>query len=413
MRVLYLLGQFPAVSETFIAREILALRKLGAHVRIAALEKCRDPLVHDFVRPLAAEALYPTVQTRRLGRMLGRAFCAGTAPRRLLKCRRLSKDAEGRQLLAQAGALAPLVRRLGVDHIHTHFASSNCEMLIYLSGLTDVPFSFTAHAHDIFRRPRLLAEKIAAAKFVATISEYNRRYLAAIVGPDHAGKIHVVRCGLEPDEFPERPEAPPDRRLEIVSVGRLVPKKGHDVLIEALGAMRDVEFRCRIVGDGPLGADLAQLAERQGISERVEFAGLLPNEQVRQTLMQADLFVLACRQARDGNVDGIPVALMEAMALGVPVVSTQVTGIPELVRPGAGFLVSPQSPLELARCIRDFKALPAAARRRIGANARRQIARCFNARTEARKLWQLITDAEAVDAAGRHAGSLTSPEVWQ
>ena len=166
MRVLYLLGQFPAVSETFIAREILALRKLGAHVRIAALEKCRDPLVHDFVRPLAAEALYPTVQTKRLGRMLGRAFCAGTAPRRLLKCRRLSNDAEGRQLLAQAGALAPLVRRLGVDHIHTHFASSNCEMLIYLSGLTDVPFSFTAHAHDIFRRPRLLAEKIAAAKFV-------------------------------------------------------------------------------------------------------------------------------------------------------------------------------------------------------------------------------------------------------
>ncbi|MGD8379382.1 MAG: glycosyltransferase [Gammaproteobacteria bacterium] len=293
---------------------------------------------------------------------------------------------------ARSVAMIELVREIGPAHIHSHWATYASTAALVLSRSSGVPFSFTAHAHDIFVNDHLLGAKMEKAAFVATISEFNRTLLQRTHPECRHARIEIVRCGVPamPPTRRDRDSTPP----RIVSVGRLDEIKGFPVLLEALAFLRDngVSFSCRIIGDGPQRSMLRRRIGMLALDTLVEMPGALPSGEIHQCLASADMFVLASQQARDGNMDGIPVALMEAMALQLPVVTTRISGIPELVEDGiSGVLVPPGNAHALGMAIATLMA-DASMRRRLGAAARLTVETRFNSAREAGRLHSLIME---------------------
>ena len=223
---------------------------------------------------------------------------------------------------------------------------------MYAAGLSAIPFSFTAHANDIFERGWLLEQKVRRAKFAVTISEHNRQFLIEKGCPEN--KIHVVRCGVDPGAFAAGHARPPHPIPKIGTLGRMVEKKGIDDLIRACQILKDQNraFHLEIAGDGPMQSELQALVSDGDLAEQVHFKGPLAHEQVPEWLQGLDMFVLACKKDRYGDMDGIPVVLMEAMLAGVPVISCRISGIPELIEDGkSGLLAEPENPVDLADAI--------------------------------------------------------------
>ena len=253
-----------------------------------------------------------------------------------------------------ASAHARWIARSRPDHVHAHFASYPA-LAAWLSGrLTGVSYSFTAHAHDIFVQQCFLGAKIDGASFVATISEYNQRFLT----PYRSGPrppIEVVHCGIDPDAYRFDPRPLPERGpVRLLCVASLQEYKGHQVLLEALAAGGEASARVELdlVGAGKLEGELRALARELGVEGRVRFHGNLPEPEVAHLLGEVDAFVLPSLRAADGRQDGIPVALMEAIASGRPVIASRISGIPELVREGeSGALAEPGDPSDLARAL--------------------------------------------------------------
>jgi glycosyltransferase involved in cell wall biosynthesis len=237
-----------------------------------------------------------------------------------------------------------------------------------------VPFSFTAHARDIFEyaEPHCLQDKVRSAKAVVAISEHGRQRVLDLVGADLASRVQVIRNGIDLSYFGER-DAEPEGPLRLLAVSRLVEKKGIDVLLRsaALLVHRGIDVRCQVVGDGPLRASLEATADWLGIADRVELAGSLDAGGVLAAYKEASIVVLPCRMDSNGDQDGLPVSLVEAMAVGVPVVSTRVSGIPELIEDGvSGLLVNPDDTKGLADAIESIHS-DAALRRRLSKGGRR------------------------------------------
>jgi glycosyltransferase involved in cell wall biosynthesis len=223
---------------------------------------------------------------------------------------------------------------------------------MYAAGMSAVPFSFTAHANDLFERGWLLDKKVQRSRFTVTISDYNKQFIRKSGGAEH--KIHVIRCGVNHQAFVARNGRTENPIPKIGTLGRMVEKKGIDDLIRACKILRDrnIAFRLEIAGDGPLLVELQRLVDEEDLAAQVHFKGSLPHEQVPQWLEGLDVFVLACKKDRNGDMDGIPVVLMEAMLAGVPVISTRLSGIPELIEDGqSGLLAEPANPDQLAGAI--------------------------------------------------------------
>lgn len=377
MRIGYVLEAFPKISVTFILGEMLELERRGFELVIFALSKPFEPVTHEKVSLLKAEVVRPdrtglvSVAAPLCGALFGRQRTA--LQLQDIRAVGLKKSLWG---LAISSWLAKAARERGVDYLHAHFAGDAAWIAMRASQIGDLPYSFTAHAGGIFGWPYLLKEKINRARFVVTISDFNKEYLASEFNLPLSGqeKIHIIHCGVDLEEFRLR-EKSPSEVPELLSVARLEEKKGHVYLLEALKLLKDkgTKFLCRVVGDGALVESLKDRARELDISDSVTFLGAMPQKQVYSLLNRANLFVLPCVEAADGNMDGIPVALMEAMAVGVPVVSTRLSGIPELVEDGAsGLLADPGDATGLAAAIariiedQDFGAsLAAAARRKV------------------------------------------------
>ena len=260
--------------------------------------------------------------------------------------------------------LAPAARRIverGDEHLHAHFAAGAALDAMRLAQLTGRPFSITAHAYDIFMTPTNLREKLERADAVFTGCEYNVRFLRDTVP---AANLHKVVMGVDAAAF-ER-GAPLAQGRTVLAIGRLVEKKGFDVLLDAIAVLRDV--RLRIVGDGPLRASLLERAERCG--GRVELLGSRPPAEVRAELERADVLAMPCVVAADGDRDSMPVVVKEAMAMGLLVVASEEVGLPECVLAPWGFLAPPGDADALAAQLRAALALDAPARRAAGAQAR-------------------------------------------
>jgi glycosyltransferase involved in cell wall biosynthesis len=236
--------------------------------------------------------------------------------------------------------------------LHAHFANDAGALARYMAALTGLPYRLTAHAYDLYQDPFLLTENLRRAHRVYTVSEENLRWLqhhAQRHGWD-ASRASVLRCGLDLGEHPYRDPSPPPTPARAVCVARLVEKKGHDVLLAA--AARLPGLRLDLVGDGPLRKEIAAQAATLAPAVDVRVHGPLPPAATRDLVRAADLLVLAAKVAGDGDRDGLPVALIEAAALGVPVVATAVSGIPELVDADTGHLVPPEDPAALAGAMR-------------------------------------------------------------
>lgn len=392
LRVIYVVSLFPCWSETFIVREIKALIERGVDVRIVSLKHPVEALVQSDAAALASRVIYPPKGWALVRQCLAEAVSNPTATGSELVG--LWRGLRGRPLaLAKSwvvwvrtlGLLATL-RRLQPRHLHAHWATYPSTAAFWVSGRTRIPFSFTAHAHDIFLEDHLLLPKLKAAAFGVTISDFNRRYLAEHISPLATSRVRVIHCGVEPGDYAFRPRG---RQPGLVlSVGRLDTIKGFPCLIEACAilAHRGVAFECAIIGDGPLRESLEQRISELGLQHRVRLLGACKQEQVREHLYAASVFALASVVTAQGDRDGIPVALMEAMACGTPVVSTTVSGIPELVTHGYnGLLAEPGDARGLASCIEQMLASPENACK-MAERARRTIEADFDVAVEAGKL---------------------------
>jgi colanic acid/amylovoran biosynthesis glycosyltransferase len=338
------LDRFPSLHQTFVLREMLELERRGYSTVVFSLQPPAEP-AHAETKMLNAPVIYAPKVSRIIGDLrLHFQQCAGQ-PSEYVRSAVSAVRTRQRIVLSgwlRAVALAPHIVALGIDHLHAHFAVGANVVAMYAAQLTDLTFSFTTHAVDLFARPVLLCESLSAARFAVTISEYNRGFLAETCGPELVKKVVVIRAGIDFQKFVlSKREVSAQPR--ILSVGRLVEKKGHRYLIEALAQLRDrgYDFECTIIGEGPEYSFVQRLIVEHCLDDRVELHGAATQDVIRQFYATSDIFVLPCVIARDGDRDGIPVSIMEAMAAGLPVISTTISGIPELVTDGAGLLVPP------------------------------------------------------------------------
>jgi len=293
-------------------------------------------------------------------------------------------------------------RRFGVEHIHVHFASRSLSLGIMLGILTDLPVSCTVHAFDIFTRTAgSLRSRLAKCKFIAAISRFNIEYLRDLCGESVANLCQIVHCGIDVEKFGfTRWQPHPDvvyrngdgQSRRIICVARLERKKGLDVAIEAAALMRqsNVQFLFEIIGDGPERQHLEERIQRLGLQDCVALLGPKPNDQLGLFFSKASVFFMPCVKTQAGDMDGIPVAMMEAMACQVPVVSTRLSGIPELVQHNVnGLLVREKDLSALAEAVTTLLSDPDKVRQ-FGRAARKQVEQNFNITKTAAQLRQLI-----------------------
>jgi glycosyltransferase involved in cell wall biosynthesis len=362
--VAYLAPELPALSATFVYNEILALQEQNYRVVPFSVHSTTSTVDDERVRHLAQQTIciynegltsFIAANIRACFFTPGRYFrTLATAMHDVVQLGIFNRKGLGQcyRFLA-ASRLAELLRLMKCEHLHVHFAHVPTDIAMYASTLADIPFSFTGHANDLFERGWLIAEKIKRSKFVATISEFNREYMISHGG--NGEKIHVIRCGVDSRRFITPPFVPCLAPYRVGTLGRMVEKKGFDIALQALAILRkqDIAVHMEIAGSGPLEDNLHLIASQLGLEDVVDFSGIKANSEVPAWLKTLDLFVLPCRRDKNGDMDGIPVVLMEAMLSGVPVISTSISGIPELIcHEEEGLLVEPESPQDLAEAMK-------------------------------------------------------------
>ncbi|MGV9793145.1 glycosyltransferase [Gordonia sp. NPDC003422] len=364
-RIVYLASRFPVVSETFIVRELDAVAtQPDIDVELRSLFPAPGQVVH----PVAARWVDQLIKPEARDAVLGVGWAARRHPRALYGVLHtvVAEYRRNPTLLIRALVTVVLACAHARDlsphskathevppHIHAHYATYPALAAWVCRELIGSTYSFTAHAHDIYVSQDMLTRKVADAELVITISEYNRDLLTDLdAGPT---PIEVVHCGIDTASYPYRQRRiPVDGPVNVLTVASLQEYKGHGILLRAIaiGGGPVDRLHLDLIGDGPLREDLEQLAERLGIADRVRFLGSRTEAEVREALSDADLFVLPSVVAADGQMEGLPVALMEALACGVPTVSTDLSGIPEIVIDHAtGFLARPGDVHDLHRAL--------------------------------------------------------------
>jgi glycosyltransferase involved in cell wall biosynthesis len=353
MRVAYVLKSFPEPSETFVADEIASLDQASVDPAVLHVYAGDTRVVHP-----SAQAVLDSGLVFRLGQASKwdaiKALLAlfMSSPGRTLKVLLKALGHRDRWCFVQSLPPAVWCQRHRVDHLHAHFADVNLLYGACVSAWLDIPYSVTTHRYDILDDPLDVdsaAELFKRAAAVVTISEFNRRHMVQKYGLDES-RVQIVHCGVDLTRFAYVAGRPREdgEPLKLLNVGRLVPIKAQDVLLRALHIVRQrgVQFHLDVIGGGELHAHLESLSVSLGLSDCVRFLGAQPEAVVRKHLVGAHVFVLSSRS------EGLPVACIEAMAVGTPVIATRIFGIPELVEDGrSGLLVPPDDPAALAEAI--------------------------------------------------------------
>jgi glycosyltransferase involved in cell wall biosynthesis len=398
LRIAYLVNRNPRASHSFIRREIHALEALGHEVVRFSLR----PLDEELVDPADLRELELTRVVLDAGAVRHALALAAAALRRpaalaraLALAVRLGWRSDRGLLrhlayLAEAALLARWLGQSPVDHVHAHFGTNSAAVAALCHALGGPPYSFTVHGSE-FDKPEFLAlgEKVRHAAFAVAVSSYGRAQLCRWARDEDWDKIHVVHTGLDEDLL-RTPHAPIPDAPRLVCVARLVRLKGHAILLEAasLLAAEGVRFELVLAGDGPYRARIVEMIRARGLEDRVKVAGMMSAAQVREAIQRARAMVLPSLS------EGLPVVIMEALALGRPVVATAISGIPELVEPGStGWLVPAGSAEPLARALRQALEAPAARLEEMGRRGASRVARRHDARREAAKLVELVRTA--------------------
>jgi glycosyltransferase involved in cell wall biosynthesis len=405
-RVIYLVRSWPRLSQTFILNEVLALERRGIELDIFSLVRSGEEVVQPRVAEVRASVSY-LEDARRLRwreRIRPHLVVLVTAPVRYLRSLvfslrhpRLSAgygDCSTLRCFAYAVQVALAVARRrasgqDVGHVHAHFAHDPALVALLVTRLTGVPFSFTGHARDLYQIPAIsLAARSAEATTVVTCCRANADYLSSVLPRRHRPPVRVIHHGVDLDRFGLDPRQSGGPVPELVCVGRLVEKKGHVDLLTALSLLKSsgAAFSCRIYGEGPLQDTLRRLGADLGLDEHVAWMGPCSSEQVAAALAAADAFVLTPIHTEDGDRDGIPNVLVEAMASGLPVVTTSAGGITELVEHQAnGLVTAPGNVTAIAASIGRLLDDPGL-RRRLGSAARRTVESDYDIDVAAREL---------------------------
>jgi glycosyltransferase involved in cell wall biosynthesis len=423
----YILKSYPRMSETFIANEIYLLEKLGLKLRLFSILDLSDPQRHAVVDATSAPVTYLPQLTPLNDTPFG-AWLRQNAPKFFSSHWRLFKARPGRYMrtllsalrlafkhrlgswrrpetgfikeFLQAGHIAEQVLATdAIRHLHAHFCHTAATVAMFTSQLCGLPFSFTAHAKDIYVRALnpgdLLQTKLRRAKFIVTCAKANQNHLARLAElGEKDTPIYNIYHGLDTRQFTPRATAgvelsPP----MLLAVGRLVEKKGFPVLIEACRLLKDwgYQFQCHLIsGAGPCAQQVASLIHELGLEGTVVMRPAVTQEELQQVYRQATLFTLPCQIAENNDRDGIPNVLVEAMAAGLPVVSTNISGIPELIEHGVSGLLTPQKDARaLARAIAEFLDTPDL-RQKLGDAAREKVCRLFDAESNILALHRLF-----------------------
>lgn len=393
----YLTGEYPRASDTFIQREVAGLREDGFDVDTFAVRRPGpEHLVGPEQREGQATTSYLLESARSPGTLLGHVRMLTANPRRYLGAVKLAARTARPGLrgalfqaiyFLEAGILAGEIRKRGIDHLHNHFGDSSCTVAMLAAELADVPFSFTLHGPAIFFEPYTwhLGEKLDRAAFCACISHFARSQAAIFASPDQVDHLHIVHCGVQPERMASANHEPDGNRL--VTVGRLVELKGMSVLLDAVNRLQETnpKVELTVIGDGPDRARFEQKAKRLGLADRVHFVGAQSQAEVAEHLGRSDVFVLP------SFAEGVPVVLMEAMATGLPVVTTHVGGMTELIDDGvSGYLVRPGDVEQLTGRIAGLLADPDL-RSTLGDAGRERVFTDFVSHREAARLGGLFT----------------------
>jgi glycosyltransferase involved in cell wall biosynthesis len=392
-RIAYVLKRYPRYSETFIVNEILAHEAAGVEIEIFTILPPHDSHFQDLISRVRAPVNYlPKTETKAINfwkalKETSQVFpdmwgtLKAAAGEDTLKTAVVEDTLDlYHAFVYHALIVAQQARLKGISHFHAHFGTSATAVARIASLISGIPYTFTAHAKDIFHesvRADDLRRKLQDAAAVITVSDYNRDYLVSQFGST-AMRVQRIYNGLPLQDFPY--QAGQERAPRIVFVGRLVEKKGVNYLIEACEKLvsRGLEFECKIIGSGDLEVELRAQIDRLGLSERVELLGLRPQKEVKRLMQSAMVLAAPCVVAEDDNRDGLPTVLVEAMALGTPCVSTEVTGIPEvLVNGKTGLLVPERNASELAAAL-ELLLTDASLRVRLAAQARQLVEEKFD-----------------------------------
>lgn len=396
MRIAYFINQYPKVSHSFIRREILALERNGFEVLRIALRGWDAELVDGEDVHEQARTRY-VLQDGLKGLVWPVLQALRAQPRRffatLALALRMGQRADRAWpyhlvYLAEACRMLPWLREFGAQHVHAHFGTNSTEVVMLAQSLGGPTYSFTVHGPEEFDKPQFihLGEKVRRATFVAAISSYGRSQLWRWVEYAHWAKVKVVHCGLE-RAFHEIPTVAIPTAPRLVCVGRLCEQKGQLLLLQAAGLLAEQghEFEIVLAGDGEMRGEIEALIAHYGLQARVRITGWISSDQVRTEILAARALVLP------SFAEGLPVVIMEAMALRRPVLTTYVAGIPELVRPGEnGWLFPAGAVQELADAMLDCLAQPAETLQRMGEAAYHRVLERHSIDTEAAKLADLF-----------------------
>jgi len=401
VHIAYVMSRFPHLPETFILREMAALEAIGHHLSPYPLLLQRQQVMHQDARPWLARTRTFSLGSRRL--LVANLKALLETPRhtitlwyRMVWSLRRSPAFLARALYVfpQAVAASRAMLAEDIEHIHAHYATHPALFAWLIHHLTGLSYSVTVHAHDIFVNQTMLGPKLREAAFIVAISKFNRDFLAHCLGNWVLAKTQVVHCGIAPDNYHVAPAPRSDipRPLEIVSVGSLQPYKGHRYLLAALGYLRDdgIPFRCRIAGEGEERGQLEALLTSSALEGHVTLLGACTETEVASLLATGNCYVQPSIATASGKMEGIPVAIMEALASSLPVIASELSGIPELIQAGkTGYLVPPGDAATLAETLKHVYHHPAEARA-LALAGRALVAEQFDLQKNARQLSSLF-----------------------
>lgn len=409
-RVVYVVRSFPRLSQTFVLNELVSIESIGVPVSVLSIVRADEKQNHSQLKSLNASVSYLSeTATFGIPRLVAHMKVMARHPARYLNTAWLSfrrrSRTTGYHSLGRWEAFDCAVRAacsLGVHRpatakstrLHAHFAHDPTLVAMLIHDLTGVEYSFTGHARDLTQiEPSALAERIAKAHDVVTICQMNVDFMRDCSRYVDHDKIHLVHNGVDLDAFKPATFRKVNGPVRVCTIGRLVEKKGFEVLIEAVKIVRQrgADLELDVIGDGPLRGNLQALIDDAGLNDAVQLCGERTQQQIHDQLPNYDLFALTPYVLNDGDRDGLPTVLVEAMACALPIVSTDVAGIPDLIHDQIdGLLCPPHNPVAVADALQSL-AIDAELRTRLGAEARRTVERGFDLRANTLQLASLLT----------------------
>ena len=398
MKIAYLMSRFPHLPETFILREMDMVKMLGHEVFLFPLIIQKQKIVHPSAgkwlesNELVKFALWKIVLDNV-------AIFFRNPPRYMSVLFQVIKgNSTNIKFLIRAIIIFPLavsmgskMKALGIEHIHAHYATHPALAAWIIHQFNDILYSITAHAHDIFVDQTMLREKLRSAVFIRAISKFNKKFLIDKFGKEFESKIHVIHTGIEPKNYSSRKKTS-SNLFKMLNIGSLQTYKGQKFLIQACAILREqhLPFYCLIIGQGELRGALQSLIDELDLKDEIHLAGGKDEDEIREILPDFDCYIQPSIVTESGKMEGIPVALMEAMACGIPVIATNISGVPELVQDGiGGYLVPPGDVVALVKAINNVVQNPKKSAQ-IAETGRRQMIKEFSLSKNASKLVYLF-----------------------